>query len=148
MVPGLRVESVTVAYGPYELRVHRVTGAPAGTRVTHTGWATGPDDPLVSALYGLHGWGTGPDTLRAPRGTACTRWAEVPRLAGEAGGTSVHVCLAALTAEPGPGPLADAVTEVAAGDTEVLVGWADGGARTRIRFDPVRVTHGRELEGA
>ncbi|WP_309058404.1 DUF2264 domain-containing protein, partial [Streptomyces sp.] len=28
MVPGLRVDSVTVAYGRYELRVHRVTGAP------------------------------------------------------------------------------------------------------------------------
>ncbi|AJP05346.1 hypothetical protein TU94_31945 [Streptomyces cyaneogriseus subsp. noncyanogenus] len=146
MVPGLRVESVTVACGPYELRVHRVAGAPAGSRVTHTGWATGPDEPLVSALHGLHGWDPEPETLRAPHGTACTRWARVPCLSGEAGGTSVHVCLAALAAEPGPGPLADAVTEVVADGREVLVVWADGGARTRIRFDPVRVAHtpGRE----
>ena len=36
MVPGLRVESVTVARGPYELRVHRVVGAPPGARVTQT----------------------------------------------------------------------------------------------------------------
>ncbi|MEU0743293.1 DUF2264 domain-containing protein [Streptomyces sp. NPDC006134] len=146
MVPGLRVESVTVAYGVYELRVHRVTGAPAGARVTHTGWATGPDEPLVSALHGLHGWEPEPERVRAPRGTAYTRWATVPRLTGAAGGTSVHVCLAALTTGPGPGPLAEAVAEVVAGDTEVVVVWAGGGVRTRVRFDPVRVTHGADPE--
>ncbi|CAL9606205.1 hypothetical protein SUDANB58_05540 [Streptomyces sp. enrichment culture] len=147
MVPGLRVESVTVAHGVYELRVHRVTGAPAGARVEHTGWATGPDEPLVSALHGLHGWEGAPERIRAPQGTAYTRWARMPRLTGAAGGTSVHVCLAALAAAPGPGPLADAVTEVVAGDAEVVAVWAEGGVRTRIRFDPVRVTHGTGLEG-
>ncbi|MER7195015.1 DUF2264 domain-containing protein [Streptomyces flaveolus] len=142
MVPGLRVESVTVARGPYELRVHRVTGAPAGARLTHTGWATGPDEPLVSALHGLHGWGPEPEAVRAPQGTAYAPWAEVPRLSGDAGGTSLHVCLAALTGEPGPGPLADAVTEVVTDGTGVEVVWADGGGRTRVSFEPVRVTHG------
>ncbi|MFD5451700.1 DUF2264 domain-containing protein [Streptomyces sp. NPDC127100] len=142
MVPGLRVESVTVARGPYELRVHRVTGAPAGTRLTHTGWATGPDEPLVSALHGLHGWSAEPETVRAPQGTAYVPWAEVPRLSAGAGGTSLHVCLAALTGEPGPGPLADAVTEVVADGTGVEVVWADGGARTRVSFAPLEVTHG------
>ncbi|MBD0423292.1 DUF2264 domain-containing protein [Streptomyces sp. TRM S81-3] len=140
MVPGLRVESVTVAHGPYELRVHRVVGAPTGTRVTHTGWATGPEEALVSALHGLHGWDPGAETVRAPQGTAYTPWAEMPRLSGEAGGTTLHVCLAALTAAPGTGPLAGAVTEVVADDAGVEVAWADGGARTRISFDPVRVT--------
>jgi hypothetical protein len=142
MVPGLRVESVTVARGPYELRVHRVTGAPAGARLTHTGWATGPDEPLVSALFGLHGWSHEPETVRAPQGTAYAPWAEVPRLSGEAGGTSLHVCLAALTGEPGPGPLADAVTEVVTGGTGVEVVWADDAGRTRVSFEPLRVTHG------
>ncbi len=104
MVPGLRVESVTVARGPYELRVHRVVGAPPGARLTHTGWATGPEEPLVSALHGLHGWDGEPETVRAPQGTAYTAWAELPRLSGTAGGTSLHVCLAALSGEPGPGP--------------------------------------------
>ncbi|MFC7886446.1 DUF2264 domain-containing protein [Streptomyces sp. NPDC057376] len=141
MVPGLRVESVTVAKGPYELRVHRVTGAPPGTRLTHTGWATGPEEPLVSALHGLHGWSPEPETVRAPQGTAYTQWAELPRLSGEAGGTSLHLCLAALTGEPGPGPLADAVTEVVSGEREAEVVWADGGGRTRVSFEPVRVTH-------
>ncbi|WP_369176089.1 DUF2264 domain-containing protein [Streptomyces mutabilis] len=141
MVPGLRVESVTVAKGAYELRVHRVTGAPPGARLTHTGWATGPEEPLVSALHGLHGWSPEPETVRAPQGTAFTPWAELPRLTGDAGGGSLHVCLAALTGEPGPGPLGDAVTEVVPGDREVEVVWADGGGRTRVSFEPVRVTH-------
>ncbi|MGP2436276.1 DUF2264 domain-containing protein [Streptomyces sp. JW3] len=142
MVPGLRVDSVTVAVGAYELRVHRVSGAPAGTRVTQTGWATGPDEPLISSLHGLHGFDPAAEPLRAPQGTACTRWAEVPRLTGTARGTSLHVCLAALTAAPGPGPLPAAVVECAVdGTTGLELTWADGGGRTRVCFDPVRVTH-------
>ncbi|GAA2455402.1 DUF2264 domain-containing protein [Streptomyces glaucus] len=142
MVPGLRVESVTVARGPYEVRVHRVTGAPPGARVVQTGWATGPDEPLVSGLHGLHGWDTASETVRAPQGTAYARWALVPRLTGPAAGTSLHVSLAVLAAAPGPGPLAEAVTEVVPGDAAVEVVWADG-ARTRVAFgDTVRVTHG------
>ncbi|MDL5205688.1 DUF2264 domain-containing protein [Streptomyces sp. ALI-76-A] len=141
MVPGLRVESVTVAHGRYELRVHRVVGAPAGARVTQTGWATGPEEDLVSALHGLHGWSGSAEPARAPQGTAYTRWARVPRLVGRAGGTTVHVGLATLTGEAvtdGPG---EAVTSVAVEGAEVEVVWAGGGARTRIAFDPVRVSH-------
>ncbi|PSM42750.1 hypothetical protein C6Y14_14775 [Streptomyces dioscori] len=143
MVPGLRVESVTVVRGPYELRVHRVVGAPPGARLTHTGWATGPQEPLVSALHGLHGWSSEPETVRAPQGTAYVPWAQLPRLAGETDGTSVHVSLAALTGEPGPGPLAEAVTHVVADAAGVEVVWADDGTRTRVSFEPVRVTHRR-----
>ncbi|MER6357964.1 DUF2264 domain-containing protein [Streptomyces sp. NPDC001634] len=140
MVPGLRVESVTVVRGRYELRVHRVAGAPDGARVTHTGWATGPDEPVVSALHGLYGWDDGPEAARAPQGTAYTRWAQVPRLSGRAGGTSVHVCLAALTAEPDPAPLADAVTAVAVDGDGVEVTWACDGARSRVTFRPWSVS--------
>ncbi|MFD4612980.1 DUF2264 domain-containing protein [Streptomyces sp. NPDC058440] len=141
MVPGLRVESVTVAYGRHELRVHRVIGAPDNARVTHTGWATGPEQDVVSALSGLHGWDPSPGTVRAPRGTAWTRWAEVPRLTGPAKGTCVHVALAALTAEPDPVPLAEAVSRCVADERGVEVIWADG-ARTRVAFDPPAVSHG------
>ncbi|CAM5728097.1 hypothetical protein SVIOM342S_07573 [Streptomyces violaceorubidus] len=141
MVPGLRVESVTVARGPYELRVHRVVGAPPGARVTHTGWATGPEEPLTSALHGLYGWEPEAETVRAPQGTAYVPWAELPRLSGAAGGTSVHVSLAALTGEPVSVPAADAVAEVVPGKDGVEVVWAAGGARTRVSFEPVGVTH-------
>ncbi len=106
---------------------------PAGARVAQTGWATGPGDPLVSALHGLHGWEDGAGTARAPQGTAFTRWAEVPRLTGRAGGTSVHVSLALLAAAPGPVPPAGAVSGVTAGDADAEVVWADG-ARTRVVF--------------
>lgn len=141
MVPGLRVESVTVAQGHYEVRAHRVLGAPAGARVTHTGWATGPDEGLVSALHPLYGWDGPATTLRAPQGTAYTRWALVPRLTGAAGGTSVHVCLAVLGAAMDVPALAEAVTEVTVHDDTVEIIWASPGRHTRIAFDPVHVTH-------
>ncbi|MGW5215798.1 hypothetical protein ACWEQO_32510 [Streptomyces sp. NPDC004051] len=144
MVPGLRVESVTVAHGRHELRVHRVVGAPVDSRVTHTGRATGPDEPLFSLLHGLYGWDDhAPALVRAPRGTAFIHWARVPRLTGRAGGTSVHVSLASPTAAPDPGPLAEAVREIRVDGAAVEVGRAGGGARTRITFDPVKDGHTR-----
>ncbi|MFR9795656.1 DUF2264 domain-containing protein [Streptomyces sp. MS06] len=148
MVPGLRVESVTVAVGRYELRVHRVVGAPAGARLTHTGWATGPREPVLSALHGLHGWDAPAGSVRAPQGTAYAPWVEVPRLTGRAGGTSVHGCLAVLSAEPGDGPLREAVAEVRADADALEVVWAGSGARTRVSFDPVAVGHRPECAPA
>ncbi|WP_030866754.1 DUF2264 domain-containing protein [Streptomyces sp. NRRL S-37] len=142
MVPGLRVESVTVARGRHELRVHRVVGAPEGARVTHTGWATGPEEPLTSALYGLYGWDDpSPAPVRAPQGTAWTRWAHVPRLTGKCAGTSVHIALASLTADPDAAPLSEAVEEVRVDGGTAEVVWAGGTARTRIAFEPVEVRH-------
>ncbi|MER6746268.1 DUF2264 domain-containing protein [Streptomyces fungicidicus] len=142
MVPGLRVESVTVAHGGHELRAHRVLGAPAGSRLTLTGWATGPEEPLTSALYGLHGWDDpSPDLVRAPQGTAWTPWARVPRLTGRCEGASVHLALASLTADQGAVPLAEAVDEVRVDDGTCEVVWAGGTARTRIAFEPLEVTH-------
>ncbi|MBO4254435.1 DUF2264 domain-containing protein [Streptomyces griseorubiginosus] len=138
MVPGLRVESVTVARGPYELRIHRVLGAPANCRVTQTGWAIGPDEPLVSALHALHGWDEEPTPIRAPQGTAYTPWAQIPRLAGRSGGTTVHVSLAALTTEPVA--VSEAVSGVQAGDSRVEITWARDGARTRVEWEPLRVS--------
>ncbi|MFD6971552.1 DUF2264 domain-containing protein [Streptomyces sp. NPDC059949] len=150
-VPGLRVESVTVANGPYELRVHRVLGAPLGARVHQTGWATGPAhrrdplDPLVSALHPLHGW-TGGDEVRAPAGTAFTAWARMPRLSAEVHdeeGSGLYACLAVLGAASDTVPLAEAVTEVTAGADSVEVRWAADGSLTRITFGPVAVDHVR-----
>lgn len=141
MVPGLSVESVTVAKGRHELRVHRVVGAPHGARVTHTGWATGPEEDLLSALHPLHGW-TGQDEQRAPQGTAFTRWARMPRLTAETEGTAVYAALATLTGEPHPTSSADAATVVSATADTVEVRWADDGSVTRIAFDPLTVEHG------
>ncbi|MZD03877.1 DUF2264 domain-containing protein [Streptomyces sp. SID5785] len=136
MVPGLRVESVTVARGRHELRVHRVVGAPHGARVTLTGWAT---DALRSELTALHGW-DGRDAVRAPEGTAYEPWVRVPRLAARVEGTLILAALASLGgpgAEDGGDP-ADAVTAVEPGDGGLRVRWADG-ASTVIAFDPLEV---------
>ncbi|GHJ42445.1 DUF2264 domain-containing protein [Streptomyces sp. TS71-3] len=139
MVPGLRVTSVTVVRGRYELRVHRVSGAPDGARLRQTGWATGPDEAVASALHPLHGWDTA-DEIRAPQGTAFTRWALVPRLtADDAGGTGVYAALATLTAEDEPLPLAEAVAQVTATADGFEARWAQDGARTRIAFEPLAV---------
>lgn len=150
-VPGLRVESVTVARGRYELRVHRVLGAPDGARAELTGWATEPDGPVRSQLYGLHGWAA-PQEVRAPQGTAFTRWAVLPRLAADVAGDVVLVALASLTAEPEAGPLEPVVdtAHVRAGPdedggsggvgVEVEVGWAEDGGTTRIVFGRGAVT--------
>lgn len=149
MVPGLRVESVTVVRGRHELRVHRVLGAPAGARAEQTGWATGPGDAVRSALHGLHGW-SARDEVRAPQGTAFTRWAVLPRLAADVEGTAVLVALASLTADPDAAPL-DAVVRAGGGDRDgdggggdgstVEVAWADDGTTTRIGFEPLTVRH-------
>ncbi|NGN64503.1 DUF2264 domain-containing protein [Streptomyces sp. A7024] len=139
MAPGLRVESVTVARGPYELRVHRVIGAPPGARVTLTGWATGRDDEVASVLEPLFGWSER-EEVRAPEGTAYTPWARMPRLAAAAEGTGVYVALAALTGGGVGSGTAEAVSEVRPADAGVEVQWADDGTVTRIGFDPVTVT--------
>ncbi|MEV7342931.1 DUF2264 domain-containing protein [Streptomyces sp. NPDC093544] len=140
MVPGLRVESVTVARGPYELRVHRVVGAPPGARVTQSGWATEPGDSLASVLRPLYGW-SAEDTVCAPQGTAFARSSVlVPRLTGPADGTSVYVSLAALIGEPTPAAAAqDTVSGVRVADGTVEVRWTDDGSLTRVRFEPLSV---------
>ena len=132
--PGLRVDSFTLARGPWELRVHRVVAAPCGSRVELTGWAA--SDDLRSKLYPLHGWESA-NEARAPHGTAFTRWATMPRLTADVEGTALFVALAVLTADPLlPSP---PLVEVSDGEL-VLVHWRDG-RHTRIALDPLVVTH-------
>ncbi|WP_309501161.1 DUF2264 domain-containing protein [Saccharopolyspora gloriosae] len=136
VLPALRVESVVVARGEFELRVHRVVGAPEGAVVESTGWAVGPDEPLFSALRPLHGWAS-QDEVRASAGTAFTPTASMPRLTGAA--ASLFVALSALSAEPAE--LGSVITEVNATAEAVEVRWAQDGARTTISFSPFAVTH-------
>ncbi len=89
MVPGLRIESVTAVWDDQELRIHRVIGAPPGTRAELTGWAT----DLPSPLLGIRGW-TGVDRRPAPQGTAFTTTASVQVLTADIEGT---VTLAAVS---------------------------------------------------
>jgi hypothetical protein len=136
-IPGLRVESVVVAHGRHELRVHRVVGAPYSAQVEQTGWATCPEGPLLSALYPLHGW-TDQDDVRAPHGTAFTRWARVPRLTAETTGTALFAAVALLSAEPESSTAVAVVTY--AREDSIEVQWSDG-SLTRISYQPLAVQH-------
>ncbi|TDF45985.1 DUF2264 domain-containing protein [Streptomyces sp. WAC05374] len=144
VVPGLRAESVTVARGRHELRAHRLVGLVPGARVRLSGWATGPEEPLVSRLHGLYGWEGPAEEVRAPQGTAFTRWAVLPRLSVTVpeGGTVVLVALASLTGAGDAGPLAGVAVVERVRAEAVEVRWAGDGALTRITFAPgVTVTH-------
>jgi hypothetical protein len=87
----------------------------------------------LSAFHPLSGW-TDADEVRAPEGTAFTRWAVVPRLTGAGGG--IYAALATLSVEAVP--LAAEVTEVT--DSTIKVRWATG-AVTSVAFDPLTVDH-------
>jgi hypothetical protein len=127
MVPGLRVESVTVARGAWELRVHRVLGAPAGAEFWQTGWAT----ELPSALFPLHGWDSA-DEIRAPQGTAFVPWALIPRLTGT---SPLCASVAILGAEPDSVP----GSVVAIRPSGLTVCWDDA-TLTSVDFGPVSVS--------
>ncbi|MFF7182212.1 DUF2264 domain-containing protein [Streptomyces sp. NPDC008121] len=134
--PGIRILSATLAHGRAEVRAHLVLGAPDGTPVRQTGWATTPDGP-VAQLHPAHGYppaaeavalATGP-TLQGPR----TR---TTALHGTTGGAeSLFVALASLTAEPGPAPVATLATVRVTGRRTVEVMWRDG-TTTRLTLDP------------
>lgn len=143
VLPALRVESVVVARGSHELRVHRVVGAPPGAGAESTGWAIGPEEPLVSVMRPLYGW-SGQDEVSAPAGTAFTPWARVPRLTGTVSGTTVLAELATLTEESECTDTPSPVTAVTADKDTLTVRWSADGALTRIVFDPLRVTHEQE----
>jgi hypothetical protein len=127
MVPGLRVESVTVAKGTWELRVHRVVGAPFGAKVEQTGWATA--EP--SGLHPVHGWEQ-QDEVPIQQGTAFMPWARVPRLSASVHGTALFASVATLTEVRVP------VTVISATADTIEIGWEDN-TTTRITFCPVSV---------
>ncbi|MGI5192954.1 DUF2264 domain-containing protein [Streptomyces sp. CA-288835] len=159
VLPSVRIESLTLARGRLELRVHRTVGVPAGTLIHHSGWAValspeataeaetqqaaelrlaGPE--VTSQLLGLHGWQT-QSTVRAPQGTAYGPWALVPELTGTVGedsASTVFVALASLTGEGGVAPLAGQASAEVNGLT-VTVRWADG-TRTVVDFGDGELT--------
>ncbi|MEU1785537.1 DUF2264 domain-containing protein [Streptomyces sparsogenes] len=156
VLPAARIDSLTLARGPLELRVHRTVNVPAGTTVQHSGWAVavppgtaaepggeaGPAGEVCLAgarvtarLLPLHGWASS-SARRAPQGTAYGPWALVPELTGTVGDEeagTVFAALACLTGDPGAPPLAGLATAEVSGLT-VTVRWADGG-RTAVRLD-------------
>ncbi|MFJ8751637.1 DUF2264 domain-containing protein [Streptomyces sp. NPDC102441] len=113
-----RIETTSVLYGPWEIRVHRVE-APAGAVLREGGYAvadaTSPAaasghgwalsrtaDGLSSAVIALYGWDDGAGTAEVARdvqSNAHGPHTAIPylRLDGHPGGQSVHVSLIALS---------------------------------------------------
>ncbi|MFF8838503.1 DUF2264 domain-containing protein [Streptomyces sp. NPDC015130] len=124
--PGVRVLSATLAHGRAEVRAHLVLGAPEGTPVRQTGWATTPDGPRAE-LHPVHGYPAdaeaaelltgetlqGPDTRTlALHGTTT-------------GPATLFVALASLTADPADRPVT-ALTDVRVTGHTLHVTWRDG----------------------
>ncbi|MFH8567082.1 DUF2264 domain-containing protein [Streptomyces sp. NPDC017993] len=131
-LPGVRVLSATVVHGRTELRAHLVTGAPPGTRVRLTGWATTPDGPTAQ-LHPVHGFDGPPaDT---PTGSTLvgpgTRTAVLEGTITAPEG-SLFLALASLTAEASPAPIHTRAVVHAAADT-LRVTWHDG-TSTHVPF--------------
>ncbi|MFB8074052.1 DUF2264 domain-containing protein [Streptomyces californicus] len=151
-LPGVTVTSLTLVHGADEVRLHLVTGAGAGTPVTHGGWAVagtqtlaGPaataraDGRLTSELRGLHGF-TDAGTTVVPEGTAFGPSALLPLLTGTLpGGTALLACAARLTRDDTLHPLDAVGLTVEPGETWQLgLRWPDGTERT-VRLAPEAV---------
>ncbi|MFG3346797.1 DUF2264 domain-containing protein [Streptomyces sp. NPDC048018] len=135
-LPGVRVLSATLAHGRAEVRAHLVLGAPEGTPVRQTGWATHTGGP-VSQLHPVHGYGPGVTELPTGatlQGPGPTR---TPAVHGRtSGGETLFVALVSLTAEPAPGPVAALATVRVTGPRTLRVTWRDG-STARLAYDDV-----------
>ncbi|MFE7549616.1 DUF2264 domain-containing protein [Streptomyces gardneri] len=130
--PGVRILSATLAHGRTELRAHLVLGAPEGTPVRQTGWATTPDGPHAE-LHPVHGYG--PDATELPTGeTLQGPGSRALALHGVTRGPeTLFVALASLTAEAAPAPVADLADVRVTGHT-LHVTWQNG-TTTRLDLD-------------
>ncbi|GGT61112.1 DUF2264 domain-containing protein [Streptomyces purpureus] len=132
---GIQILSATLAHGRAEVRAHLVTGAPEGTPVRQTGWATTPGGPTAQ-LHPVHGYARRTETVEMDTGSTL----QGPRSRTAAlhgtvtGPRALFVALASLTAEPEPAPVATLATVRIDGGT-IEVTWQDG-TTTALALDP------------
>ncbi|MET9373076.1 DUF2264 domain-containing protein [Streptomyces sp. NPDC002992] len=138
-LPGIRILSATLAHGRAEVRAHLVLGAPDGTAVRQTGWATTPEGPTAQ-LHPVHGY---PPAAAPTENTALATGATLQggphtRTAALHGTTSgpesLFVALASLTAEPDPAPVTTLATVQVTGRT-LQVTWQNG-TTAQLALDP------------
>ncbi|MER7520112.1 DUF2264 domain-containing protein [Streptomyces sp. NPDC126499] len=125
-LPGVRVLSATLVHGRAEVRAHLVLGAPEGTPVRQTGWATHADGP-VAQLHPVHGYR--PGTTELPTGATLQGPGPTRTLAlhGTTNGPeALFVALASLTAAPDPAPVSDLARVQVTGPRTLTVTWQDG----------------------
>lgn len=147
--PGLHVTSVCVVKGSYELRIHRVEGAPAECTVESTGWATerrvaetgAAGDHVNAVLVPLAGW-EHTDEVVAPAGTAYAPSAIVSQLSSAAEASGTYVSIAALTTREPAQAAADAraaVENLSITSQAVVFRWRGDAEDSTVRLDPVAV---------
>ncbi|MER5966596.1 DUF2264 domain-containing protein [Streptomyces sp. NPDC002057] len=124
--PGVRVLSATLAHGRAEVRAHLVLGAPEGTPVRQTGWATTPGGPHAQ-LHPVHGYPADDEADELPTGeTLQGPGSRTLTLHGVTSGpATLFVALASLTAEPAPAPVA-ALADVRVTGHALHVTWRNG----------------------
>lgn len=145
MLPGARIESLTVVRGGWEIRTHRFHGVPAGLPVRLSGWALAASAPsdlgeellgdgggvrsldLASDLLPLLGWDEFA-VVRAPEGTAYGSWSLVPEVRTtsdpQRGWYVVAVRLQPIGVDPEPAPRA--AVRGTGPTVGLTVSWADG----------------------
>ncbi|MEU7071049.1 DUF2264 domain-containing protein [Streptomyces narbonensis] len=129
--PGVRVLSATLAHGRAEVRAHLVLGAPEGTPVRQTGWATTPEGPRAE-LHPVHGYPQDAAAAELPTGeTLQGPGTRTLALHGTTTGpATLFVALASLTADPAPAPVAALANVQVTGHT-LHVTWQHDGTATR-----------------
>ncbi|WP_307713942.1 DUF2264 domain-containing protein [Streptomyces sp. V4I23] len=129
--PGVRVVSATLAHGRAEVRAHLVVGAPPGTPVRQTGWAT--DGTVTAQLHPVHGYGVAAQSATGPTLVADRSRTHVLEGRTESA-ESLFVALASVTAEPDPAPVATLADVQITGRT-IRVTW-ENGSTALIGLDP------------
>ncbi|GAA4204366.1 DUF2264 domain-containing protein [Actinocatenispora rupis] len=147
-----RIETASVARGPWEVRIHLVSGAPgrtvrdggyavaaatAPTVTTGTGWAaaTTPDG-LTAAMIGLSGWANAATHTEAEANAFGPRSATPYVRAVHPGGDAVYVSLVVLSADAvHPDALARGFA-VSVADRTVAIRYPDG-ELVRLRLGDV-----------
>jgi hypothetical protein len=151
VLPSARIDSISVARGDVEVRIHRLVGIPPRTPIRLSGWAVAASGPerlrrevdgalvrltaevddgelLRSELLALHGLDRAASST-APSGTAFGPWAVVPELLGQAADgilpTTIVAAAVRLTGNPEARSLAQTVGLRVDG-TRIEVDWAEG----------------------
>ncbi|MGZ0711898.1 DUF2264 domain-containing protein (plasmid) [Coraliomargarita sp. W4R53] len=150
--PSARIQSVTVAHGGLEVRIHRTRLLPPGCPVRLSGWAIADSRPesieiamqgdgvsirnsemLTSFLTGVHGWTGAARSQPATWGTAFGCWAIMPELHATTD-SELLVALAALSADPDMHEAIEAV-RINVDGALVTVDWGDSAQESVINLD-------------
>ncbi|WP_396667530.1 DUF2264 domain-containing protein [Microbacterium sp. R86528] len=162
LFPSARVQSVTVAQGNLEVRIHRLRFPPPSSPVRVSGWAIADARPedirqtitgnssqvrnaegLSSQLLALHGFAENASASAASWGTAFGRWAMLPELHSSTH-ESLFVYAVSLSGSADALPLQNRVRADVTGAL-ITVEWLEHASATAINLDDLDWGHRRPL---